>query len=107
MRSSIFSTGKNLIHAMSLLSPFHMLDTSLHNMSLTSDRLPEILQSILPVFDINSLRSEQETTLYGFLTVKDVFVNLPTGSENTIIYQVVPLFSSQASRRIVSEYWFR
>ena len=39
---------------MCLLSPFHMLDTSLHNMSLTSDRLPEILQSILPVFDINS-----------------------------------------------------
>ena len=65
MHSSIFSTGKNLIHAMHLLSLFHLLDTSLHNIyiSLTSDRLSEVLQSILPVFDIDSLRSEQEMVL--------------------------------------------
>ena len=92
MRSSIFSTGKNLIHAMRLLSLFHTLDMSLHNMSLTGDGLSEVLQSILPVFDINSLRSEQEMALYAFLTVKDVFVNLPTGSEKSIIYQLTPLF---------------
>ena len=117
-------------------------------MSLTSDRLSEVLQSILPVFDINSLRSEQEMalyvpwvpkatrllnpagqtsvnecfahfgpharfaglwpagfskrvasgtqgTLYAFLTVNDVFQNLPTGSEKTIIYQLAPLLSSR------------
>ena len=65
MRSSIFSTGKNLIHAMRLLSLFHTLDTCLHNiyMSLTSDRVSEVLQSILPVFDINSWGSEQEMAL--------------------------------------------
>ena len=103
MHSSIFSTGKNLIHAMRLLyfrvlipliififynvkivfkkweiksccSLFHMLGMSLHNMSLTSDRLSEVLQSILPVFDINSLRIEQEMALYAFLTVKDVLI---------------------------------
>ena len=85
MRSCIFSTGKNLIHAMRLLSLFHMLDTSLHNMSLTSDRLSEVLQSNLPLFEINSLRSEQEMVFYAFLTVKDVFVNLPTGSGKSII----------------------
>ena len=64
-------------------------------MSLTSDRLSEVLQSILPVFDINSLRSEQEMALYAFLTVNDVFVNLSTGSEKTIIYQLAPLLSSR------------
>ena len=48
MRSSIFSTGKNLMYAVRLFSLFHTLDTSLHNMSLTSDRLSEVLQSILP-----------------------------------------------------------
>ena len=95
MSSSIFSTGKSLIHAMRLLSLFHTLDTSLHNMSLTSDRFSEVLQSILPVFDINSLRSEQEMALYAFLTVKDVFINLPTGSEKSIIYQLAPLLSSR------------
>ena len=43
MHSSIFSTEKNLIQAIRLLSLFHTLDTSLHNMSLTSDRLSEVL----------------------------------------------------------------
>ena len=47
------------------------------------------------MFDINSLRSEQEMALYVFLTVKDVFVNLPTGSEKMIIYQLAPLLSSR------------
>ena len=36
-----------------LFSLFHTLDTSLHNMFLASDRLSEVLQSVLPVFDIN------------------------------------------------------
>ena len=47
------------------------------------------------MFDINSLRSEQEMALYAFLTVNDVFVNLSTGSEKTIIYQLAPLLSSR------------
>ena len=78
---------------MRLLSLFHTLDTSLHNVSLTSDQLSEVLQSNLPLFEINSLRSEQEMVLYALLTVKDVFVNLPTGSEESIIYQLAPLLS--------------
>ena len=59
-------------------------------MSLTSDRLSEVfkLQSNLPLFDINSLRSEQEIVLCAFSIVKDVLVNLPTGSEKSIIYQL-------------------
>ena len=73
----------------------------IHNKSLTSYQL----QSILPVFDINSFRSEQEMALYAFLTVKDVFINLPTGSEKSIIYQLVQLLSLR-SQRIVSEFWF-
>ena len=64
-------------------------------MSLKSDRLSKVLQSILPVFDINSLRSEQEMALHAFFTVKDVFVSLPTGSEKTIIYQLASLLSSR------------
>ena len=32
--------------------------------------------------------------LCAFLTVKDVFVNLQTGSEKSIIYQLAPLLSS-------------
>ena len=94
MRSSIFSTAKNLMYAVRLFSLFHTLDTSLHNMSLTSDRLSEVLQSILPVFDINSLRSEQETALHAFLNGKDVFVNLPKSFGKSIIYQLAPLVSS-------------
>ena len=62
-------------------------------MSLTSDRLSEVLQSILPMSDINSLRSEQEMAFYAFMTMKDVFVNLPMGSEKSIIYELVPLLS--------------
>ena len=57
---------------MRLLSLFHTLDTSFHNMSLTSDWLSEVLQSILPVFDVNSLKFEQKMALCAFLTVKDV-----------------------------------
>ena len=78
---------------MRLLSLFHTLDMNLRNMSLTSDRFSEVLQSILPVFDISRLRSEQEMALYAFLTVKDVFVNLPTGSKKLTIYQLAPLLS--------------
>ena len=63
-------------------------------MSLTSDRLSEVLQSILPMSDINSLRSEQEISFYAFMTMKDVFVNLPMGSEKSIIYELVPFLSS-------------
>ena len=33
--------------------------------------------------------------LCAFLTVKDVFANLPTGSEKLIIYQLTPLLSSR------------
>ena len=33
--------------------------------------------------------------LYAFLSVKDVFINLPTGPEKSIIYQMVPLLSSR------------
>ena len=83
------------MYAVRLFSLFHTLDTSLHNISLTSDRLSEVLQSILPVFDINSLRSEQEMALHAFLNGKDVFVNFPTGFGKSIIYQLAPLVSSR------------
>ena len=33
--------------------------------------------------------------LYAFLSVKDVLINLPTGPEKSIIYQMVPLLSSR------------
>ena len=64
-------------------------------MSLTSDRLSEVLQSILPVFDIYSLRSEQEMALMHSWLWKNVFIDLPTGSEKSIIYQLAPLVSSR------------
>ena len=47
------------------------------------------------MFDVNSLRSEQEIALCAFLTVNDVFVNLSTGSEKSVIYQLAPLLSSR------------
>ena len=95
MSSSIFS-GKNLIHAMRLLSLFDTLDMSLHAQHVSNTEVIGFLKYCNLFYQcliFYSVRSEQEMTLYVFLTVKDVFVNLPTGSEKLIIYQLAQLLS--------------
>ena len=94
MCSSIFSTGKNLIHAMHLLSLFHTLDI-LQNMHVSNKW--SAFWSIAIYFTsvwYKQFENWARNGSYAFLTVKNVFINLPTGFEKSIIYQLVPLVSS-------------
>ena len=56
------------------------------------------LQSILPRFGLAELKDEQKKALFYLLSGKDVFVNLPTGFDKSLIYQLTPLVAEELSR---------
>ena len=57
--------------------------------SLESFRL--CVQSICPKFNVSSLKESQFQALYSFICGEEVFVNLPTGSGKSLIFQLAPL----------------
>ena len=57
--------------------------------SLESFRLR--VQSICPKFNVSSLKESQFQALYSFICGEEVFVNLPTGSGKSLIFQLAPL----------------
>ena len=57
---------------------------------LSKDILKEIVLSLCERFKIPSLYQDQLEPLYNFLRGLDVFVNKPTGSGKSIIFQMAP-----------------
>ena len=57
---------------------------------LSKDILKEIVLSLCEGFKIPSLYQDQLEALYNFLRGLDVFVNKPTGSGKSIIFQMAP-----------------
>ena len=54
------------------------------------DVLNDCLNEILPKFNVEALTENQFNALYNFMQGKDVFVNIPTGSGKSLIFQVAP-----------------
>ena len=54
------------------------------------DVLNEIVKKLCKKFQIENLYADQLQALYNFLRGQDVFVNKPTGSGKSIIFQMAP-----------------
>ena len=80
---------------MHLLSLFHTLD-SLHNIHV-SNKWSAFWSIAIYFTSVWYIQFEiwARNGSYAFLTVKNVFIDLPTGSEKSIIYQLAPLVSSR------------
>ena len=68
--------------------------------SLESFRLR--VQSICPKFNVSSLKESQFQALYSFICGEEVFVNLPTGSGKSLIFQLAPLVHTWMHEHILS-----
>ena len=68
--------------------------------SLESFRL--CVQSICPKFNVSSLKESQFQALYSFICGEEVFVNLPTGSGKSLIFQLAPLVHMWMHEHILS-----
>ena len=55
------------------------------------DVLNDCLNEILPKFNVEALTESQFNALYNSMQGRDVFVNIPTGSGKSLIFQVAPL----------------
>ena len=49
------------------------------------------VQSFCPMFNVSSLKESQFQALYSFICSEEVFVNLPTRSGKSLMFQMVPL----------------
>ena len=68
--------------------------------SLESFRL--CVQSICPKFNVSSLKESQFQALYSFICGEEVFVNLPTGSGKSLIFQLAPLVHTWMHEQVSS-----
>lgn len=57
---------------------------------LSKDVLNEVVRTLCNRFKVTSLYPDQLDALYNFLCGRDVFVNKPTGSGKSIIFQMAP-----------------
>ena len=53
-------------------------------------------RQVSSIFRSQILKTEQQSAVMELLIGKDVFVNLPTGFEKSLIYQVLPVCISMA-----------
>ena len=72
--------------------------------SLESFRL--CVQSICPKFNVSSLKESQFQALYSFICGEEVFVNLPTGSGKSLIFQLAPLVHTWMHEHVSAIHWF-
>ena len=71
--------------------------------SLESFRL--CVQSICPKFNVSSLKESQFQALYSFICGEEVFVNLPTGSGKSLIFQLAPLVHTWMHEHVSAIHW--
>ena len=58
---------------------------------VSEDKWKEAFEAVQSQFELTELLSEQEEAIKAFFEVKDVFVNLPTGSGKSMIFQCLPI----------------
>ena len=71
--------------------------------SLESFRL--CVQSVCPMFNVSSLKEGQFQALYSFICGEEVFVNLPTGSGKSLIFQMAPLVHMWMHENVSAIHW--
>ena len=67
---------------------FKMAECSL---VLSHQHLRTCVDSLLPLFKITSLKKNQFEALYWFVSGREVYVSLPTGSGKSVIFHLIPL----------------
>ena len=55
------------------------------------DVFKDCLSEILPKFNVEVVSESQFNALYNFMQGRDVFVNMPTGSGKSLVFQLAPL----------------
>ena len=58
---------------------------------LSHQHLRTCVDSLLPLFKITSLKKNQFEALYWFVSGREVYVSLPTGSGKSVIFHLIPL----------------
>ena len=76
---------------------------NLSRLSLDVFRL--CIQSVCPMFNVLSLKEGQFQALYSFICGEEVFVNLPTGSGKSLIFQMVPLIHMCMHENVSAIHW--
>ena len=63
------------------------------------------VQSVCPMFNVSSLKESQFQALYSFICGEEVFVNLPTGSGKSLIFQMAPLVHMWMHENVSAIHW--
>ncbi|CAB3998626.1 mediator of RNA polymerase II transcription subunit 34-like [Paramuricea clavata] len=58
---------------------------------ITREQLHKCVDSLLPSFGIKYLKEKQFEALYSFISGREVYVSLPTGSGKSVIFHLIPL----------------
>ena len=78
-------------------------EENLSRPSLETFRL--CVQSVCPMFNVSSLKESQFQALYSFICGEEVFVNLPTGSGKSLIFQMAPLVHMWMHENVSAIHW--
>ena len=78
-------------------------EENLSRPSLETFRL--CVQSVCPMFNVSSLKESQFQALYSFICGEEVFVNLPTGSGKSLIFQMAPLVHMRMHENVSAIHW--
>ena len=57
------------------------------------------------MFNVSSLKESQFQALYSFICGEEVFVNLPTGSGKSLIFQMAPLVHMWMHEHVSAIHW--
>ena len=80
-----------IIHTVKILTKINMTASSNGFAQPSMEVFRQSVQSICPMFLVPSLHESQLQALYRFICGEDVFVNLPTGYDKSLIFQMAPL----------------
>lgn len=75
------------------------------NRDIDLDSFKRCLTDICPKFNVESLKPSQFNALYNFMKGRDVFVNTPTGSGKSLVFQLAPLVERWFSCNVSSSLW--
>lgn len=87
------------------LTKLKMAVTNINAREIDIDVFKRCLTEICPRFNVQSLKTSQLNALYNFMEGRDVFVNMPTGSGKSLVFQMAPLVEMWFSCNVSSSLW--